>query len=110
MSEELFPIEAITADSPRLAWMKRNRIVTYHSLPNDPHASRWYAGFWSFTDELSTLEAEAALEETTGELLFLFEHGRNGETRTGIGSTEHEAIVDLCSKHGLHLWNEEEPS
>lgn len=107
--EELFPIEAVTADSPRLAWMKKHGIVTYHSLPNDPEAHCWFAGFWDFSEDFPENEDEAANEDRTGELLFLFEHGHNGDTRTGKGETEEEALVDLCSMFDLKLWNEEAP-
>lgn len=36
MSGELFPIESVAMDSPRLAWLKRHRICTSENLVSDP--------------------------------------------------------------------------
>jgi hypothetical protein len=107
MSDELFPVESITADSPRLAWKKRHRIATYHSLPNDPSCSCWFAGFWDFADDFTEERAAQANEDPTGEVLFLYEHGLNGYWRTGTGKTEDEALAKFCEMMRLKLWNEE---
>ena len=104
--DELFPAESVAMDSPRLAWMKRHGIVTHHSLPNDPHASRWYAGFWSWAEDFPQMD-EVPQDPVGAEALFLFETGMNGPVNVGTGATEEDAITELCRKHGLKLWNEE---
>ena len=38
---------------------------------------------------------------------FCQETGSNGDQNIGEGLTEDEAIVSLCLKHGVKLWNEE---
>lgn len=94
-------------DSPRIAWMKRHGIVTHHSLPNDPHASRWYAGFWSWGEDFPLMDG-VEKNADGAEALFLCETGMNGLVNVGTGSTEADAITELCRKHGVRLWNEEE--
>jgi hypothetical protein len=95
MSDELFPPEAVAMDSPRLAWIKRHGIVTFHSCPSDEW-STWMAGIQEWHPE-KTDAADFFFEETS----------HNGDTRIGEGNTEDEAIAHLCRRHGVRLWNEE---
>lgn len=93
MSSELFPTEAVTMDSPRLAWMKRHRVLTYHSTIKP---AVWYAG----------------LDEANHEFdnpcdFFAKEEAENGDRRIGFGDTEDEAIAVMCEKMHIKLWNEE---
>lgn len=86
-AEELFPAEAVTMDSPRLAWMKRHRVQTAHSdHPVDPDESDdcWVA--W--------------IERVEGERL--------GPKNAATGETEQEALWRIAIKFSLPLWNEEE--
>jgi len=89
---ELFPAEAVAMDSPRLKWMKRNRVVTYHSLIEP---AVWYAGF---DCREHRYEGPCAF--------FAREEGANGDLRIGFGDTEDEALTALCQKTGVKLWNE----
>lgn len=61
-NDELFPPETVQMNSPRLAWIKKYGIVTYHSLPNEPDHC-WFAGFqdWWITEGETEDEALAAL-------------------------------------------------
>lgn len=88
MSDELFPVESITADSPRLAWMKRHDIHTYES-PCDCGGEPWSA--W------------------TGELQDAMAHGGDNPQAGGYatGATEEDAICALANARGFRLWNEE---
>lgn len=91
---ELFPIEAVTQDSPRLAWMKRHGVITLHHAPGHCPAT-WFAGFQSWWPTL------------TSDDFFATETGANGDSRIGEGDTEDEALAALASNAGLRLWNEE---
>lgn len=85
MTDELFPTADVAHDSPRLAWIKRHRVVTQH-LPLDP------------------LEGMAPWRATIkGERLPEF-----GGLHVGLGDTEEDAIADLADLLGIPLWNEEE--
>lgn len=80
MSDELFPAEQVTMDSPRLAWMKRHGIITYYSAM-DPAV--WFAGFQRWWPELSGVD------------FFANETAHNGDSRVGEGETEEEALGEL---------------
>lgn len=87
MSEELFPIEEITADSPRLAWMKRHDVHT----------------------AFSTCCEESPWSAWVGELKVAIEIGGSYPSTGGyaIGDSEDEAIAALAEARGIPLWNEE---
>jgi hypothetical protein len=93
-NDELFPVEAVAMDSPRLAWMKRNNILTHFSsgMP-DP----WLA--------------IAAMPEDVGKNIgqIMAESCRlyDEANLCGYGATEEEAIVDLAEKNMWAIWNEE---
>lgn len=95
MNNELFPVETVAMDSPRLAWMKRHRVLTFHSMAGYPDAL-WLAGI-----------DDSPGGYTNAADFFCCECGTYGSSRCGEGDTEDEAIADLAQKHGLHLWNEE---
>lgn len=91
---ELFPIEAVAMDSPRLAWMKRHGIITLHHRSEyvDP---TWFAGRMVWWPGL------------TGVDFFAEETALNGDSRIGQGETEDEALVALAARAGLKHWSEE---
>lgn len=88
MNEELFPAEAVTMESPRLAWMKKYGVKTHHAAHLSEDEQPWCA--WFSTDE-----------------------GSNGvpdnPDECGYGSTELEAVGALACESGTKLWNEETP-
>lgn len=95
MSEELFPVETVSMDSPRLAWIKKHGVVTYHSFPNEPDHC-WFAGFQEWWPKL-----------TDRVDFFCHETGWNGDSRLAEGETEDEALATLARYYELPLWNEE---
>jgi hypothetical protein len=98
MSAELFPSEAGRQDSPRLAWVKANGILTWHDNGKRDGVEvcppQWFCGVRSWWPT------------ETGMSFFGYETGENGDSRIGEGTTEDEALADLAKKHGLKLWNE----
>jgi len=84
----LFPVEESL--SPRLAWIRRNHVVTYRS---DVEPVCWFAG-----------KADAPVTDVAS--WFVEETSANGDSRIGEGDTEDEAIAELARKHGMKLWNE----
>ncbi len=100
MSEgELFPAESVQMDSPRLAWMKREKVLTYHSLAGEDGAC-WFAAF-----------DEGQYEYEKGNMSdFFCQHlGATGDSECGEGDTEDESIAHLARRAGIKLWNEETP-
>ena len=98
MSTELFPIESVTLESPRLRWMKKHGIITM-SFPTE-------ACFGEF-DKCIAGKAEGVTGKDNIAQWFCDETGRNGDTQIGMGATEDEAITELAQKWELKLWNEE---
>lgn len=96
MSGELFPIESVAMDSPRLAWMKRVGIVTLHSCPGDEWHT-WMAGLQSWHPDKASDPFDFFFAETS----------QHGDSRIGEGDTEDEAIAHLCRRRSIRLWNEE---
>lgn len=84
--------------SPRLAWMKKHNVITFHLTPKDPDHV-WLADFYE--DDDLDIDNPAAY--------FASETASNGERYIGTGDTEDEAIVELCKKRRVKLWNEEQP-
>ncbi len=83
MSTELFPLDSIQMDAPRLAWLKKHRVMTLHT-PTAEHP--WCA--WFLRDG-----------ETRDN------YGIPSEYKTGFD--ENDALVELAKAAGLRLWNEE---
>jgi len=88
---ELFPAEAVTAESPKLKWMRLNGVQTLLANPDaDANAEddlgnavhKWHA--WSGPTDFANAYA----------------HHKAG------GNTEDDAIVQLALKRGWKLWNE----
>jgi hypothetical protein len=95
-TDELFPVESVKMDSPRLAWMKKYRIRTFLSMAKDADARCWFAGYAKEIDpDISDAD------------WFCEEMGRHGDLRVGEGTTEDAAIVALARLWKIPLWNEE---
>lgn len=93
---EFFPLESISVDSPRLAWIKRHGIVTLYSNPPGCEAC-WYAGFQDWHPG------------KRGGAFFANETARMGCERVGIGDNEDEALFNLLESHyarsrGIKAW------
>ncbi len=80
--------------SPRLRWIAANNILTHHA-PHCPEAP-WMA-VQPFDEDNG---------KTIGECMC--DNGANYEAyqRCGYGHTEDDAIVQLCRKLNIRLWNE----
>jgi hypothetical protein len=85
MNDELFHIADIAHDSPRLAWIKRNRVETHH-LP------------LAHVEDMAPWRATIKGKRPPG----------FGGLHVGLGETEEDAIADLADLLGIPLWNEEE--
>lgn len=102
-TEEMFPIESVSMDSPRLAWMKKHQVLTFHLSGT----GEWLAGFVAGPNYAKI----AASNDETAQWFF-DECGENGNLSIGVGETEHEAIIELMAtwyarSNGIRLWNEE---
>lgn len=91
MNNELFPTEAVTMDSPRLAWMKRLGLQVWRTpidgLCECPETGEEIKAWSCCTiQELDRLSIRAV----------------------GTGDTEEEACVEWARKHHEPLWNEED--
>lgn len=97
MSDDLlFPAESVQMDSPKLAWLKKHKVLTYHSMPGEGEWACWFAAFD---------EGEFKYENTAD---FFCQHtGHYGDSQCGEGDTEHDAIAHLAKRAGIRLWNEE---
>jgi hypothetical protein len=103
MTPDLFPPEVGRQDSPRLSWIKRHQVLTYHLVGT----GEWLAGFVAGENYA---KIAASSDETSQ--WFCDETGENGDSSIGIGATEDEAIAELmttwyATSHGIRLWNEE---
>jgi hypothetical protein len=101
---ELFPAEVVAMDSPRLAWLKRHDVLTWHDDGKRDGFQvcppQWFAGFTHWWPE------------KTGIDFFALETAHNGDSRIGEGDSEQEALCQLltCGEaraKGIKLWNEE---
>jgi mannose/cellobiose epimerase-like protein (N-acyl-D-glucosamine 2-epimerase family) len=75
--DELFAVDAISVDSPKVKWMKANTIQVRDNVTNR--------------------------EDETPKLVFSLS---NPQFKTGYGLDEDDAIVDFAKRNGLKLWNE----
>lgn len=87
MKTPLFP-DLPEVLSPRLAWMRRHKVITFHSMPWSDDDSLWFATFdsgeWKYENPAD---------------YFAQECGKWGDHRCGMGETEDEAILELCKHH-----------
>ncbi len=88
MSDELFPAEAVTMLSPRLAWMKRHEIYTTKGENCGEHP---WSAWWGQRNPVHFLEL----------------HEADMDDIMGFGATEEDALVDVAIKWNFPLWNEE---
>ena len=96
MSDELFPAETVTMDSPRRAWALKHRFRLHHSqfVPDIP----WTA--W-------LPDNDATIPDKNGDLA---EAGLPMDPDLcGYGATEEDALIECAKVNGLKLWNEESP-
>ena len=88
---EMFPPESVAMESPRLAWLRKHALCTYHV--------KELRGECPETG--NTLKPWTCCKlELPGDVL---------AGKIGIGDTEDECCADYAQKHGLKLWNEENP-
>lgn len=87
---ELFPVESVTMDSPRLAWMKRHGLCAYHSPALD-------GAECEFTDvpirPWTCCSASQPIDILFG--------------RFGVGNTEEEACLDYAMKEDIPNWTQQ---
>lgn len=88
-NDELFPLDAVFMESPRLRWMKLHGIITCR-VPND---TTWLAGFQGWWPDRSGLD------------FFAYETARNGDSRVAEGFSEDDALMELARGYRLPLWN-----
>lgn len=100
MSDELFPVETVAVDSPKLRWLKRLKAVecvkTHHS------AIMIDAPWMAILPE--TDDRERDVGDIMADKCRLYDEAG----WIGYGDTEEEAIIDLCCNMKIPLWNEEE--
>lgn len=96
-TDELFPVELVSMDSPRLAWLKmvregrtkHGKVRTHYTADIAFEDDPWCAWF----DDNST--------------------GPDGEgmpdnpDACGYGATEEDALINLATGYGVPLWNEQ---
>ena len=106
MSDELFPVETVQMDSPKLAWLKKHGVLSWYDTGKrdgfQACPPQWFAGF------------EHWWPGKTGIEFFAEETAHNGDSRIGEGGSEEEAICHLLTcgearSKGMRLWNEEQP-
>ena len=88
---QLFQVDE--ALSPRLVWMRKNKVITYR-CPSD---GTWLAAFGDCHKWAYASTADFFAQETA----------HWGESRIGTATSEDEALVDLAKCYGRKLWNEE---
>lgn len=95
---ELFPIEQVQSESPRLRWLKKHGIITWrHPGDNLGMPACWFAGFQKWHPDKKG--ADFFCEETMC-------HGNS--LCSCDEATEDEALADLAKSWEIPLWNEEE--
>ena len=89
---ELFPIAAVTQDSPRLKWFKAHEVKIHHNPDIEPGEECPETG-----------DTRYAWMAWTGD-----EMGAMHADEIGFGDTEDEAIVALAKAKGWRLWSEQD--
>jgi hypothetical protein len=95
MSDELFPPESVASPSPRLRWMQRHRIKTFHDENRDDENAEFAWAAWSELLGDYTNEDDAAYMLAEGHVCF--------------GETEDEALNNFCIENKIKYWNEADP-
>lgn len=84
---ELFPVESVASESPRLKWMKQHDVCTHFATHmQQPGEKPWCAWLPEFDDPTRGIPSDPDL--------------------CGYGATEDDALADLAINQGLKLWNE----
>lgn len=91
MNEE----STIRQDSPRLAWLKRNKVRLNFSAAAKPPYSAW----------LPQSEYQGN-EKTPYVAPYVSGSLPRDPDACGYGTTEDEALADLATRHAIPLWNE----
>lgn len=87
-ADELFSHLEVASESPRLKWMRENRVLL-HSPPSDMVGTE--------DDHGDMIHAYYATPDS--------DRGPD-KNNIGVGATADEALADFAIKHGLRLWNE----
>lgn len=87
---ELFPVQEMAMDSPRLKWKKKHQIQTRKNVHGDPEP--WEAWWGDYSE---------ALERQLGSC------GHVYGPFLAVGETEEDALVQYSKSNGIKLWNEE---
>src|SRR4051812_1993568 len=98
MSTELFRASAVAMDSPRLAWIKAHRVLTFHCLESSDEFAMWLADFD---------EGVYSYENAADYFFWRCGPHTTDKRSIGIGHTEDDAIAELCQKRHVKMWNEE---
>lgn len=90
---DLFDMEAVKMDSPRLAWIKKHKAVTHFAKHCDE--APWTATFRQDEQEnLSPAEIIMKILENSD------------SCAVGFGATENEALQNAAINWSIPLWNE----
>jgi hypothetical protein len=99
MSNELFPAESVTVDSPKLRWIKRLKAV---ECVKTHRSSIMTDAPW-----MALLPEKNDRERDIGDIMADSCRLYDEAGRIGYGDTEEAAIIDLCCNVRIQLWNEE---
>jgi hypothetical protein len=88
MTDELFPSETVTMDSPKLAWLKKHGLTT------------------SYAENVGDAKDEFGNQAKPWTCAKIILGGRCIGSM-GYGDTEEDACADFAEKYDLLLWNEE---
>jgi hypothetical protein len=92
VSDELFPVESVSMDSPRLAWLKQaraNGLIKTHHNPHMPEP--WIAIVPHLSDRALDI----------GEIMAKACRYYEEDQRIGYGKTEWEAVELVCEQNGI---------
>ena len=95
MADELFPIEAVASESPRLRWLKLHAVHT-RVYPDEQVGT-------TCAETGVEIRAWAAWQERLSDEL-------PSTANSAFGETEDDAICALAKARGWRLWNECEVS
>jgi len=93
---DLFP-DLAPCKSPRLLWLERQGFLTHHNPELSDEESPWIA----------LLPEQEDKDKVVGQIMAESCRLYDEVFGLGYGTTEQEAILDLCKKKSIPLWNEE---